>query len=169
MCNDAVYPFPLGQLKIGYRDGAVTLLMRTEEPVREAGRTALTDLVFQQVMEYWNGRRREFDFPYLLQGTEFQQKVWRALCAIPYGETRTYGEIAAAVGNPRACRAVGMANHCNPILIAVPCHRVIGADGRLVGYGSGLDMKEALLRLEKQYAQQGERPAAVGSVQNTEI
>lgn len=149
MSNSAVYPFPFGQLEIGYQDGAVTLLKRTEEPARSEGRTELTDRVFQQVSEYLDGRRREFDFPYRLQGTEFQRKVWRALCAIPYGETRTYGEIAAAVGNPRASRAVGMANHCNPILIAVPCHRVIGANGKLVGYGSGLDMKEALLQLEK--------------------
>ena len=126
--------------------------MRTDEPARDEGRTPLTELVFQQVTEYLNGQRRDFDFPYVLQGTEFQQRVWRALCAIPYGETRTYGEVAAAVGSPGAARAVGMANHRNPILIAVPCHRVIGADGGLVGYGSGLDMKEALLRLEKKYA-----------------
>ena len=152
MSSYAVYPFPFGQLKIGYQDDAVTLLMRTDEPARDEGRTPLTDLVFQQVTEYLNGQRRDFDFPYVLRGTEFQQKVWRALCAIPYGETRTYGEVAAAVGSPKAARAVGMANHRNPILIAVPCHRVIGADGRLVGYGSGLDMKEALLRLEKKYA-----------------
>lgn len=145
----AVYSFPFGQFKIGYRDGAVTLLMRTDEPACGEGRTALTELVFQQVMEYWNGERREFDFPYLLRGTPFQEKVWRALRDIPYGETRTYGQIAAAVGSPKACRAVGMANHQNPILIAVPCHRVIGANGKLVGYGSGLDMKEALLTLEK--------------------
>lgn len=152
MNSYAVYPFPFGQLKIGYQDDAVTLLMRTDEPARDEGRTPLTELVFQQVTEYLNGQRRDFDFPYVLQGTEFQQRVWRALCAIPYGETRTYGEVAAAVGSPKAARAVGMANHRNPILIAVPCHRVIGADGRLVGYGSGLDMKEALLRLEKKYA-----------------
>lgn len=151
--NDyAVYPFPFGQLKIGYRDNAVTLLMRTSEPVRVEGRTPLTDLVYQQVTEYLNGQRREFDFPYTLQGTEFQRKVWRALCDIPYGETRTYGEIAAAVGSPKAYRAVGMANHNNPILLAVPCHRVIGANGKLVGYGCGLDMKEALLQLEKKFA-----------------
>lgn len=156
MNSYAVYPFPFDQLKIGYQDDAVTLLMRTREPVHDEGRTALTDLVFQQVTEYWNGQRREFDFPYLLRGTEFQQKVWRALRAIPYGETRTYGEIAAAVGSPKAYRAVGMANHQNPILIAVPCHRVIGANGKLVGYGSGLDMKETLLRLEKKFIQQGE-------------
>lgn len=152
MSGYAVYPFPFGQLKIGYQDDAVTLLMRTDEPARDEGRTPLTDLVFQQVTEYLNGQRRDFDFPYVLRGTEFQQRVWRALCAIPYGETRTYGEVAAAVGSPGAARAVGMANHRNPILIAVPCHRVIGADGSLVGYGSGLDMKEALLRLEKKYA-----------------
>ena len=156
MNSYAVYSFHFDQLKIGYQDDAVTLLMRTNEPVREEGRTALTDMVFQQVTEYWNGQRREFDFPYLLRGTEFQQKVWRALCAIPYGETRTYGEIAAAVGSPKAYRAVGMANHQNPILIAVPCHRVIGANGKLVGYGSGLDMKEALLQLEKKFIQQEE-------------
>lgn len=156
MNSYAVYPFSFDQIKIGYQDDAVTFLMRTSEPVREEGRTALTDMVFQQVTEYWNGQRREFDFPYLLRGTEFQQKVWRALCAIPYGETRTYGEIAAAVGSPKAYRAVGMANHQNPILIAVPCHRVIGANGKLVGYGSGLDMKEALLQLEKKFVQQGE-------------
>lgn len=150
MKSYAVYPFPFDQLKIGYQDGAVTLLMRTKEPARGEGRNPLTDLVFQQINEYLSGQRRTFDFPYMLRGTEFQQKVWRALCAIPYGETRTYGEIAAAVGNPKAYRAVGMANHQNPILIAVPCHRVIGANGKLTGYGSGLDMKEALLRLEQQ-------------------
>ena len=150
-----VYPFPFGRLKIGYEGDAVTLLKRTDEPVRSEGRTQLTDLAFGQITEYLEGRRREFDFLYRLRGTEFQQKVWRALRAIPYGETRTYGEIAAAVGSPKAARAVGMANHQNKILIAVPCHRVIGADGSLVGYGSGLDMKEALLRLEKRVREQG--------------
>lgn len=153
MIDCAIYPFPFGQLKIECEGGAVTLLKRTDEPARDEGRTALTDLAFGQITEYLEGRRREFDFPCRLQGTEFQQKVWRALRAIPYGETRTYGEIAAAVGNPKAARAVGMANHQNPILIAVPCHRVIGADGGLVGYGSGLDMKEALLRLERETVQ----------------
>ena len=162
MSNCAVYPFLFDRLKIGYQDDAVTLLMRTSEPACDKGRTALTDLVFRQVNEYLAGQRRTFDFPYVLRGTEFQQRVWRALCEIPYGETRTYGEVAAAVGSPRAYRAVGMANHQNPILIAVPCHRVIGADGRLVGYGSGLDMKEALLRLEKRAAQEERRPGAAG-------
>lgn len=158
MMNDyAIYPFPFGQLKIGYQDGAVTLLLRTNEPARSEGRTALTDRVFQQISEYLNGQRRDFDFPYILRGTEFQQKVWQALQSIPYGETRTYGEIAAAVGNPKAARAVGMANHHNPILIAVPCHRVVGANGQLTGYGSGLDMKEALLQLERRASQSNEQ------------
>lgn len=152
MNSCAVYPFPFGQLKIGYQGDVVTLLARTDEPAGDEGRTPLTDQVFGQIMEYLEGRRREFDFPYLLRGTQFQRKVWQALCDIPYGETRTYGEIAAAVGSPGAARAVGMANHRNPILIAVPCHRVIGADGSLTGYGGGLDMKKALLQLEKQNA-----------------
>lgn len=151
----AVYPFRFDQLKIGYQDGAVTFLARTTEPACDEGRTALTDLAFRQISEYMEGRRRGFDLPYILRGTEFQERVWQALRAIPYGETRTYREIAAAVGRPKACRAVGMANHRNPLLIVVPCHRVIGADGRLVGYGSGLDMKEALLRLERDAVRRG--------------
>ena len=145
----AVYPFPFGQLMIGWQGDAVTLLKRTDEPACDEGRTALTNMTFQQITEYLNGQRWAFDFPYILQGTEFQRKVWRALCDIPYGETRTYGEVAAAVGNPKACRAVGMANRHNPILIAIPCHRVIGRNGNLVGYASGLDMKKAQLQLEK--------------------
>lgn len=156
MDSYAVYPFPFGQLKIGYRDDAVTLLMRTGDPASQQGRTPLTDRVYGQVLEYLEGSRREFDFPYVLHGTPFQEKVWQALRAIPYGETRTYGQIAAAVGSPKAARAVGMANHHNPILMAVPCHRVIGANGKLVGYGSGLDMKQALLELERGTGGDGE-------------
>lgn len=155
MSSCAIYPFPFGQLKIGHQDGAVTLLARTDEPARDQGRTALTDLVFQQVTEYLSGQRRDFDFPYILHGTPFQERVWQALRAIPYGETRTYGQLAAAVGSPKACRAVGMANRQNPILLAVPCHRVVGADGGLVGYAAGLDMKAALLTLERNVLAQG--------------
>lgn len=151
----AIYPFPLGQLKIGYAEGRVVLLKRTEEPPRAEGRTPLTELVYGQILAYLEGRRRTFDFPYALRGTPFQRKVWHALEDIPYGETRSYKEIAAAVGNPKAARAVGMANNRNPIAIAVPCHRVVGADGALVGYGGGLDMKRALLRLEKNTVEQG--------------
>ncbi len=106
------------------------------------------DLAVCQLKEYFAGKRKIFDFPYQLKGTDFQQKVWAALCEIPYGQTRTYKDIALAIGNPRACRAVGMANNKNPMSIVVPCHRVIGSNGKLVGYGSGLDMKQALLQLE---------------------
>lgn len=102
-----------------------------------------------QLTEYFAGRRREFDLPLSPAGTAFQQKVWQALQQIPYGETRSYGQVAEAVGNPKASRAVGMANHQNPIPILIPCHRVIGADGKLVGYGGGLNIKETLLCLEQ--------------------
>ena len=112
-------------------------------------RSALSDMAYGEIREYLKGGRKIFDFPYELTGTEFQKKVWGALLRIPYGETRTYRQIAEAVGSPKASRAVGMANHRNPIMIAVPCHRVIGADGGLVGYGGGLAMKQALLDLER--------------------
>lgn len=92
--------------------------------------------------------RQSFDFPFLLRGTEFQISVWKELCRIPYGETRSYSQIAEAIGNPKACRAVGGANNKNPISIAVPCHRVIGANGNLVGYGLGLGLKQVLLEWE---------------------
>lgn len=102
----------------------------------------------RQMTEYFEGKRREFDLPLSLHGTPFQLEDWRELCRIPYGETRTYGQVAAAIGRPKACRAVGMANHNNPVSVIVPCHRVIGGNGKLVGYGGGLDIKEALLELE---------------------
>ena len=111
--------------------------------------TALLKEAYQQLSEYLKGERKEFDLPLNPKGTDFQKRVWRALCDIPYGETRSYKQIAKAVGNSKAVRAVGMANNRNPITIVVPCHRVIGADGKLVGYGGGLEMKEFLLRLEK--------------------
>ncbi|MFT4106134.1 MAG: methylated-DNA--[protein]-cysteine S-methyltransferase [Lacrimispora sp.] len=111
--------------------------------------TELTERTVGQLKEYFLGKRQEFDLPLKPAGTEFQRKVWEALRAIPYGQTRTYGEIAASIGNPKACRAVGMANNRNPIPIIIPCHRVIGAGGSLVGYGGGLDKKVKLLELEQ--------------------
>ena len=107
-------------------------------------RQALTE-----IGEYLTGRRRRFAVPLDLEGSPFQLKVWKALLAIPYGETRSYGEIARAVGNPKAARAVGMANRSNPAAIVVPCHRVIAGDGSLGGYAGGLAMKTRLLRLER--------------------
>lgn len=98
--------------------------------------------------EYFSGQRREFSFPLDLRGTEFQLACWRALLAIPFGETRTYADIARAVGRPQGFRAVGMANNRNPVAIVVPCHRVIASDGTLCGYGGGLDTKRLLLELE---------------------
>ena len=101
-----------------------------------------------ELTEYLSGRRRTFSLPLSPGGTPFQRQVWEALTAIPYGETRTYGEVAAAIGRPRAVRAVGQADHRNPLPIFIPCHRVVGADGSLTGYAGGLALKRALLALE---------------------
>ena len=104
--------------------------------------------VVDQFEQYFTGTDTHFDVPLDPVGSEFQLEAWKALSAIPFGETRTYGDIARAIGQPKAARAVGLANHDNPIVIIVPCHRVVGADGSLTGYGGGLDRKELLLRLE---------------------
>lgn len=106
-----------------------------------------------QLLEYFAGKRRDFDLPLQLSGTEFQVSVLEALLDIPYGETVSYGDIARKIGRPRAVRAVGAANGRNPIPIVVPCHRVIGSTGDLTGFGGGLDTKEALLRLEAEHTQ----------------
>lgn len=111
--------------------------------------TSFTDMIYSQFAEYFAGRRKEFDFPYHLKGTPFQMKVWNALLTIPYGETRNYQDIAIAIGNPKACQAVGQAVHNNPIWIAIPCHRVVGKNGSLTGYAGGLELKEFLLNLEQ--------------------
>lgn len=102
----------------------------------------------RELEQYFAGERREFEFPLDLRGTEFQLSCWQALLAIPYGEVRTYADIARAVGRPRGFRAVGMANNRNPVAIVVPCHRVIASDGSLCGYGGGLQIKRKLLELE---------------------
>ena len=104
----------------------------------------------EQLGESFAGQRKEFDLPLAPAGTPFQQCCWQALCAIPYGRTRSYGAQAKAVGNPKASRAVGMANNRNPLPIVIPCHRVVGSSGKLVGYAGGLGIKEALLALEAQ-------------------
>lgn len=111
--------------------------------------TALLQEAKEQLEEYFDGKRREFDLPISLHGTDFQKKVWNVLRSIPYGETLSYGEVALRIGNPKASRAVGGANNKNPVMIIVPCHRVIGADGSLTGFGGGLPAKEYLLALEK--------------------
>lgn len=103
----------------------------------------------RELGEYLQGRRKQFDSPLDLRGTPFQLKVWEQLRKIPYGETASYSEIAEAVGVPKGARSVGMANHANPVLLMVPCHRVIGKNGALVGFGCGLDLKQKLLELER--------------------
>lgn len=113
------------------------------------GGDAVLAVAAKQLSEYFAGERRSFDVPLMPEGTEFQKKVWRALAEIPYGETRSYADIAAAVGSPKGSRAVGMANHVNPLPVIVPCHRVVGKSGKLVGYAGGLDMKTMLLELER--------------------
>ena len=107
----------------------------------------------RQLREYFAGMRRAFDLPLHPSGTPFQTRVWAELRKIPYGETITYGELARRIGNPGACRAVGMANHRNPLAIVVPCHRVIGANGALTGYAGGLEIKKMLLKLEEKHVE----------------
>ncbi|MDF2906929.1 MAG: hypothetical protein K0R34_2250 [Herbinix sp.] len=115
----------------------------------ETEETPLIRQTAKELMEYLDGIRKEFTIALNPKGTEFQKRVWEALRAIPYGETRSYKQIAEAVGNKNASRAIGMANHNNPIMCIIPCHRVIGANGSLVGYAGGLDTKAALLSLEQ--------------------
>jgi O-6-methylguanine DNA methyltransferase len=114
----------------------------------ETGSDRLIDAAVRQTQEYARGSRRVFDLPLGLRGTDFQMRVWDALLRIPYGQTRSYGAIAADAGNVAAARAAGGAVHRNPIALIVPCHRVIGSDGGLTGFGGGLPLKEALLRIE---------------------
>ena len=112
------------------------------------GPNAVLDRVAGQLDEYFEGRRRDFDVPLDVRGTDFQRSVWRALCTIGFGETISYGELARRLGNAKAVRAVGLANGRNPVSIVVPCHRVIGADGSMTGYGGGLERKIFLIALE---------------------
>lgn len=120
----------------------------------QEGRTLLDELA-AELDDYFAGRRRDFSLPVEPLGTSFQRLVWDAVRAIPYGETRTYAGVAATIGRPTAIRAMGAANGANPLAIIVPCHRVIGSDGKLRGYGGGLPMKEQLLAMERGFASQG--------------
>jgi methylated-DNA-[protein]-cysteine S-methyltransferase len=146
---------PVGLLTLAGKDGRLRHLRmvdQTYEPSRDGWKVdeaAFPDAV-EQLEAYFAGERRDFDLSLDLIGTDFQRRVWSALLTIPYGETRSYGEIARQIGSPGAFRAVGLANGHNPIGIIVPCHRVIGSNGSLTGYGGGLDRKRALLDMEKQ-------------------
>lgn len=137
---------PIGPLTLQADEAAVTAIRFGADGAQDV--SPLLDAAEAQLREYFAGTRRTFDLPLAPRGTAFQQQVWAALRAIPYGETRTYGELAAAIGSPSASRAVGMANHHNPIPIVIPCHRVIGANGTLTGYAGGLEIKRKLLALE---------------------
>jgi methylated-DNA-[protein]-cysteine S-methyltransferase len=125
---------------------------RDELPTEWVHRTGGLDVAANQLAEYFAGTRTQFELEFAPQGTTFQLAVWRALSAIPYGTTASYKQVATAVGNERATRAVGLANNRNPIALFVPCHRVIGADGSLTGYGGGLEMKSWLLDHERRVA-----------------
>jgi methylated-DNA-[protein]-cysteine S-methyltransferase len=155
---------PVGPLLLVARDGALAQLWMTPFPVPEGGRpadgdAAVLDAAERQLAEYFGGRRTAFDLPLTLEGTAFQRRVWDELLAIPFGERISYGELARRVGRPGSARAVGLANGRNPASIIVPCHRVVGSDGTLTGYGGGLDRKAWLLDHE---AQQGPGQLALG-------
>lgn len=149
----AVYKFQFSYITMQYEEEVLLSLICTEKEVdaslEEIVISDFSNKVFKQIQEYLHGTRKNFDVNYKLSGTEFQLSVWRELLKIPYGETRTYKEIALAIGNDRAARAVGMANNRNPLHIIIPCHRVIGTNGSLTGYAGGIGMKEKLLKLEK--------------------
>ena len=160
--NVFYYETALGRVGIAESEGKITHLFfegenfpekeKQEKKAPERYEEKESPVLFnasKQLKEYFAGKRKEFDLPLAPAGTEFMIRVWKALQAIPYGETRSYQEIAAMTGNSKACRAVGMANNRNPIAIMIPCHRVIGANGDLVGYGGGMDKKIFLLALEK--------------------
>ncbi|EGO62487.1 methylated-DNA--[protein]-cysteine S-methyltransferase [Acetonema longum] len=145
--------FPIGKIGIAEDDGAIShILFENEQKLEdyELAETALIQKAARQLNEYFAGKRMVFDLPVRLDGTHFQKSVWEALQTIPAGKVRSYKDIAVMIGNPKATRAVGMANNRNPIPIIVPCHRVIGANGSLTGYAGGLAIKQYLLDLEKQ-------------------
>ena len=135
------------ELAVTAEDGAVTAIRLNETGARQPA-SPFEPAVERELQEYFGGTRTDFTFATRTEGTPFQQAVWKALLRIPYGETRTYGEIARALGTPHAFRAVGAANHANPIPIVIPCHRVVQSGGGLGGYGGGLALKRRLLNLE---------------------
>lgn len=152
MTDFYLFDTPLGPMALASEDGrAISRLYLPNSPTPRLmpHATPLMEEGAQQLLEYLNGERQEFDLPLAPQGTPFQQKVWQALRAIPYGQTRTYKDIALAVDCPKGYRAVGMANHRNPLPIVIPCHRVVGADRSLTGYAGGLELKQSLLALER--------------------
>ena len=152
MDNIFFYNTKIGKIGIQENGHAITKVFFPREDVPKdaiINETALLKEAAKQLLEYLEGKRKLFTLNLAPHGTEFMLSVWKALQNIPYGETCSYKDIAEEIGNPKACRAVGLANNKNPIPIFIPCHRVIGANGKLVGYAGGLEMKERLLNLEK--------------------
>jgi methylated-DNA-[protein]-cysteine S-methyltransferase len=144
----AYYESPIGLIEVGATDEAVTSLFFVEERKPDTASNVICAEAVRQLSEYFEGKREDFDIPLELAGTEFQRQVWTELTSIPFGQTVSYGDLARSLGKPSAVRAVGAANGDNPISIIVPCHRVIGSDGGLTGYGGGLERKEWLLKHE---------------------
>jgi methylated-DNA-[protein]-cysteine S-methyltransferase len=146
------YASPIGNVVLNVTEAGVSEIYFSDEPISAVfGKNPIVEACVAQIDEYFTCGRKAFSVPLDLHGTEFRMKAWRALLQIPYGETSTYGRIAAAIGSPKAVRAVGGANHNHPVSIIVPCHRVIGSDGRLTGYGGGLHRKQWLLEHEARH------------------
>ncbi len=147
------YESPFGLLTLAEENNKLTNCNFGNSPKlpqnAEIKETKLIKEAWLQLQQYFNGYRKTFELPLAPQGTTFQQAAWQALLTIPYGQTASYKDMAVKISNPKACRAIGMANNKNPIGIIIPCHRVIGSNGKLVGYAGGLDIKQKLLELEK--------------------
>ncbi|EPF2928195.1 methylated-DNA--[protein]-cysteine S-methyltransferase [Vibrio navarrensis] len=149
-----IAPSPLGEMTLQANDEGIlgiwftTQTTRPDDLGQEDANHPVLGLALTQLNEYFLGKRTQFDLPIAAKGTAFQMQVWQALTTIPYGETWSYQELANAVGNPKAVRAVGLANGKNPVSIVVPCHRVIGKNGKLTGYAGGIERKQWLLKRE---------------------
>ncbi|MDR0463261.1 MAG: methylated-DNA--[protein]-cysteine S-methyltransferase [Pseudomonadales bacterium] len=147
---------PIGELLIA-AEGDYLVELRLPKLFKKEnyilGNSSMLERTAKQLEEYFVGKRKDFDIPLKLYGTDFQKQTWEALISVPYGKTASYKDIAIQIGSPKACRAVGGANNKNPIAIIVPCHRIVGANSKLVGYAGGLDIKTMLLDLEKSNSQ----------------
>ena len=143
-----IIPSPLGNILINTQEEMISGLRFTEELVSTEVLEAVVLKAQEQLEEYFAGKRKTFDLPLAMTGTSFQQRVWTAVNTIPFGQTTSYLKLSQKLGNPAAIRAVGAAIGANPILIIIPCHRIIGTNGQLTGYAGGLDRKEKLLELE---------------------
>ncbi len=145
----ACYNSPIGELYITADDEALLSVSFSAETIKNNLQNKIIKDTIKQLDEYFLGRRKNFDLPICPKGSDFQKLVWSELLKIPYGELKTYKDIAISIGNPNASRAVGNANNKNPIAIIIPCHRVIGSNGNLTGYAGGLDKKQKLIKFEK--------------------